>query len=457
MSRYIRDTVTVRMSPHDVRNWTRAIVLIAGLLQAAPAVVYGDETPKATGSDEIQQLIEGNRQLSQQVQDLQSRVKQLEAKVNEAAPAAPGGAHALEPSATTAPSLSSPSPPAPPTTVQELEPPAAPPPGVKLRLFGDLGYSASDKKGETNSFHVGSLDLFMTGSLSNGMSILGEVLFVPRTDNSITADVERLLLQYRHNDYFNFAIGRYHTSIGYYNTAFHQGAWFQTAIDRPFMYAFDDNGGFLPLQEVGITINGQIPSGKLGLNYVAEMGNGTSTGTSLEPAQNAQDANNGKSFNLALFARPRWVPGLQAGFSIYHDNLTFPNHDDHSELISTVHVVYRNSNYEFLNEGMLVRHGPPSIGTGAVFHTTGFYTQISRRFGELRPYFRYAYINASLADPIYGEITDVPELISRRNGPTIGVRYDFSEHAAVKFQFDHFGLRGQNSSNRLSTQFSFAF
>ena len=456
MFRYIRNTVTLRMLPHDVLNWTRAIVLIAGLLEAAPAVVYGDETPKATGSDEIQQLIQGNRQLSQQVQDLQARVKQLEAKVNEAVPAAAGGAQGQETSATTAPPPSSPSAPAPPPTVQESEAPA-PPPGIKLRLFGDLGYSASDKKGETNSFHLGSLDLFMTGSLSERVSILGEVLFVPQSDNSITADVERLLLQYRHNDYFNFAIGRYHTSIGYYNTAFHQGAWFQTAIDRPFMYAFDDQGGFLPLQEVGITINGQIPSGKLGLNYVAEMGNGPATATTLEPAQNAQDSNNGKSFNLALFARPRWVPGLQTGFSIYHDNLTFPNNDDHSELISTVYVVYRDSNYEILNEGMLVRHGPPSIGTGGVFHTTGFYTQISRRFGTLRPYFRFAYINASLADPIYGELTDVPELISRRDGPTIGLRYDFNEHAAVKFQYDHFGLRGQNSSNRLSTQFSFAF
>jgi hypothetical protein len=454
---YVRNTVTVRMSPHDVRNWTGAIVLIAGLLQAAPAVVYGDETPKATGSDEIQQLIQSNRQLSQQVQDLQARLKQLEAKVNEAVPAAAAGAHAQEPSATTAPTLSSPSPPAPPPTVQESVPPPAPPPGGKLRLFGDLGYSASDKKGETNSFHLGSLDLFMTGALSNRVSILGEVLFIPQTDNTITPDVERLLLQYRHNDYFNFAIGRYHTSIGYYNTAFHQGAWFQTAIDRPFMYAFDDQGGFLPLQGVGITINGQIPSGKLGLNYVAEMGNGTATGTALEPAQNARDANNGKSLNLALFARPRWVPGLQAGFSIYHDNLTFPDNHDHSELISTVYVVYRDSNYEILNEGMLVRHGPLSNGTGGVFHTTGFYTQISRRFGNLRPYFRYAYINASLTDPIYGELSDVPELVSRRNGPTIGLRYDFNEHAAVKFQYDHFGLRGQNSSNRLSSQFSFAF
>src|SRR5712664_4495308 len=71
----------------------------------------------------------------------------------------------------------------------------------------------------------------------------------------------------------------------YYNTAFHQGAWFQTTIERPFMYASDDEDGFLPLQEVGVTINGQIPSGKLGLNYVAEIGNGRGRLLGSEPAQ----------------------------------------------------------------------------------------------------------------------------------------------------------------------------
>src|SRR5437868_4333572 len=135
--------------------------------------------------------------------------------------------------------------------------------------------------------------------------------------------VAGLLLQYKHNDYLDFSIGRYHSSIGYYNTTFHQGAWFQTAIDRPFMYAFDDAGGFLPLQEVGATISGQIPSANLRLNYVVEMGNGRAHLLGSDPAQNFKDTNNGKSINFALYGRPRSIPGLQTGFSIYLDYLTF--------------------------------------------------------------------------------------------------------------------------------------
>src|SRR5690349_1388142 len=334
---------------------------------------------------------------------------------------------------------------------------ASPPQRLQLNVFGDVGFEATDRKAVTsNTFEIGSLDLFMTAHLSPKLSLLGEVLFIPGDDNSISPDVERLLLQYRQSDYFGFGVGRYHTSIGYYNTAFHQGAWFETAIGRPFMYAFDDEGGFLPLQEVGLTTYGRIPSGKLGLNYVAEVGNGRDHLLGGEPAQNAQDSNNGKSVNVALFARPSWAPGLQTGFSIYHDYITFSDNINHSELISTVHAVYQNLQYEFLTEAMLVRHQGSSTGGPGVFHTPAFYTELSRRFGSYRPYFRYQYINAGVNEPIYGDPTD-GEVVGRRNGPSLGLRYDFSEHAAFKVQYDRLAIRGQGSSNGLDSQFAFTF
>ena len=296
----------------------------------------------------------------------------------------------------------------------------------------------------------------MTARLSHKVSLLGELLFISTTTNDINLDVERLVLQYHPNEYFNFAIGRYHTAIGYYNTAFHQGEWFQTAIGRPFMYEFDDKGGPLPLQEVGVSAGGRVPSGKFGLHYIAEVGNGRSDLPGSEPVQNNQDMNNGKSYNLGAFVQPAWVPGLQVGFSIYHDYLTFSDNINHSELISTVHVVYVNSQYEFLNEGMLVRHVGSSTGAPGVFHTPAFYTQISRKFGSYRPYFRYEYINAGENEPIYGDPADGP-VVGRRNGPTAGLRWDFNEHAAAKLQYQREATRGEQSNNGLATQFAFTF
>lgn len=394
----------------------------------APSARAEQATNAATSQDDT------NKLLLQRINELEAKVKQLEDK--QAIPA-PAPAPAPEP-------------------VVEGPRVNAVNDRLKLNVFGDVGYGATDLKPSHHTFRIGSLDLFMTARLSDKVSTLGEVLFISQNDNSIGVDIERLLLQYRHNDYFGVGIGRYHTSIGYYNTAFHQGAWFQTAIDRPFMYAFDDEGGFLPLQEVGVTASGRIPSGKFGLSYVAEVGNGRNHLLEGEPAQNARDSNNGKSFNVALSARPSWLPGLDTGFSIYRDYLTFSDNINHSELISTVYAVYLNSTYEFLNEAMLVRHVGTSTGAPGVFHTPAFYTQFSRRFGSYRPYFRYQYINAGVDEPIYGDPTDGP-IIGRRNGPSLGLRYDFTEHTAFKLQYDRLQARGVPTSNAIGTQFAFTF
>jgi hypothetical protein len=403
-------------------------VIGIGLCVLLAPSVYAQQTPnEPTANDE------NTRQLLRRIDQLEAKLARLEEK--QAAPAlAPPVA---EPAAL----------PAEVNSVNEL---------LKLNLLGDVGYRVQDLKPSTNTFEIGSLDLFMTAHLSNRVGVLAEVLFIAHDDNSITPDVERLLLQYKQSDLLTMAVGRFHTTIGYYNSTFHQGAWFQTAIDRPFMYNFDDVGGFLPLQEVGISVSGQIPSGKLGLRYVVEAGNGRDQLLGGEPAQNRRDSNNGKAFNMALSARPRWIQGVDVGFSIYHDHLTFSDNINHSELISTIHAVYRNGTYEFLNEGMLVRHDHTSTGAPGVFHTPAFYTQFSRSFGAYRPYFRYQYINAGDNEPIYGDPSDGP-VVGRRNGPSVGLRYDFTEHTAFKLQYDRLQRRGVATSNQLGTQFSFMF
>jgi len=62
-----------------------------------------------------------------------------------------------------------------------------------------------------------------------------------------------------------------------------------------------------------------------------------------------------------------------------------------------------------------------------VFDTPGGYTQISKRFGSYRPYFRYQYLNAA------DKRTFVPGY-SPAAGPSLGVRYDPTDFVALKFQ-----------------------
>jgi hypothetical protein len=180
-----------------------------------------------------------------------------------------------------------------------------------------------------------------------------------------------LLLQYSPNDLFKLSAGRYHTAIGYYNTAYHHSTWLQTATGRPFLFQFEDGGGILPIHNVDVSATGLIPSGRLQLHYIAEIGNGRASRSPLdEPVQNVVDENNGKAVNFALFATPEAVRGWQFGFSTYHDHLTPANAPRIGELIFAAHAVMVRPNFEWLNEALLIRHALD--GSSRVFNTPGF-------------------------------------------------------------------------------------
>ncbi|MFZ1006475.1 MAG: hypothetical protein WAN65_06550 [Candidatus Sulfotelmatobacter sp.] len=400
------------------------LTLLGPLVLSATA----QQTPPASQA-------EINQQLMQRIQELEKEVQSLKSQ-----PQPP----VVAPPPVPAPA---PEPVAEMPTVNEVAP------RLKLNFFGDLGYQTGHYYGATNAFEMSEFDMFATARISDKVSLLGEVLFTASADNSIDLDIERLYLKYRHNDYFAATIGRIHTDIGYYNTAFNRGDYFQTTIGRPAMYEFDDQGGFMPMQDLGVVIDGKIPSGKLGLNYVFEVTNGRAYGINVEPAQNSTDGNNSKAVNVNISAKPEWGHGLDLGFSVRHDYLSDVNNLHISETIPVMYVVFNNSKYEFLNEATLIRHAMPG---GPVFHTSGFYTQFSRGFGRYRPYFRYSYVNAPENDPIYGNPAEMPE-VGRINGPTVGIRYDFTDHSAFKLEYEREGTDGEKSTNGLDAQFAFTF
>jgi hypothetical protein len=418
--------------PMFVRTLAAKAVLILIAFLSTFAAVPALAQQVATTQDQI------NQQLLERIQELEKEVQQL--KGQSSVPAvAPAPAPAPAPVADT-------------PEVNEVAP------RLHLDVFGDVGVQGYNHVPST--FEFGSLDLFMNARLSDKFSALGEVLFIAQSDNTVGLDIERLWLQYRPSNYFIASIGRYHTWVGYYNSHYNKAEYLETTTDRPFVYAFDDQGGVLPMQEIGVSITGRIPSGRLGLNYVLELGNGRAWGGTAEPVQNYQDANNSKSINGGLFMRPDQLRGLQMGFSLRYDNLTVPG-PPVAETIATSHVVFDNGKYEILNEGVLVRHVEP---TGPVFTTSAFYTQWSRAFGRYRPYFRYEYFNAPSDDPVYMYASAneyaplaVTGFIGRLNGASLGIRYDATENVALKFQYDRFSMRDLATENGLTAQVAFTF
>lgn len=403
--------------------------------------------------DEQEQL----RQLLRRVEELEGQVRELRANAAVAATAPPPAA--APPTATATATVN-----AAEAAAQEEEQAQAAAaigghdherqtttgPRLQIQGFADVNFRASNGQGATNAFSLGQLDLFITSQLSEKFSVVSELIMEAKRDNSFEFEIHRLLLRYAMSDYLNLSAGRYHTGIGYYNTAFHHGSYFATAANRPYLFTFEGQGGVLPLHNVGVSATGRIPSGSLGLRYIAEVGNGRSARSAANrTVQTAFDENNGKSYNLGLNARPDWLPGLQTGLSYYHDRLTPTAAPNVDQRIMAAHVVYQSPRYEWLNEALFIRHKPEGAG-GVATYTPGFYTQFARRFGKAQPYFRYQYVNASARDLIFSDI-------GRRNGPSVGFRYDVTNYAAFKAQYDRTERRSLSALDELILQLAFTF
>lgn len=416
-------------------RWTLLTLLMVTLrlpaLAQQPSTPVDQETVKA---------------LLQRVQDLESQVNALKSQVQSLVgeKAAQPGSPVATPSAANA-SVQEPSDPMAGHSGKDASGPR-----LQIRGYGDVSGHAADQKGNTNAFALGQLNLFMTARVTDKASFLAEtVIEADSGTNEFGIEPERILLLYSVRDWLNFSIGRYHTAIGYHNTAYHHSALMQTTLERPFLFQFEDNGGILPIHNVGVSATGVI-SRKIGLHYVAEVGNGRS-GRSPDvsnPVQNVTDDNNGKAFNLALFVRSSAVPGLQFGFSGYHDNVTPPAQANVAESIYAAHVIYQNTRFEFLNEAVLLRH---SAGSAPLTNNIpAFYSQISKRWGSYRPYFRYEYMNVPQRDPLYSSV-------GLLHGPKGGIRFELSEFTALKFEYGRDMRRGLPSVNKIGSQLAFEF
>lgn len=307
------------------------------------------------------------------------------------------------------------------------------------------------------AFQSGEFDLFMTSKLSDRLSFLAEVVLGPDDTNQFGVDIERYQLTYRANRYLSASAGRFHTSIGFYNTAYHHGTWFSTAEGRPIMYLFEDSGGILPVHMVGLSFTGEVPhTGEaLGLHWVAEVGNGLSSNPyASESVQNFYADRNYKATNLAWYIKPQFVPGLQIGGSWYHDGLNPSQAQNPLALpevkqnIESAYIVYITPVWEFLNEAVLLTNH--LSGTTQSFRSPMAYVQAARVFGIYKPYFRYQYVSDSVRDP-------VNLLKGTYYGPSIGMRIDFATYAAFKLQFNHLFQSSQLAGNGLDAQLGFTF
>ncbi|HEX9112571.1 MAG TPA: hypothetical protein VF845_13910, partial [Terriglobales bacterium] len=201
--------------------WIFAL-LLATAMGMNPGLLRAQENAATPDPQTLQRLLE-------RIDQLEARVRQLEA-----ARAQPSVASSAEPQQKPAPPApisseaaqanSAPEHEADPTEHAEAERMDLSKTLLRIRGFGDVTLHGDNQKGDTTSFSLGQLNLFVTSDISDKFKFLSEIVFEGGPDNFygepegtrnlFTVDVERYLVQYSHNDYFNLAAGRYHTAIG---------------------------------------------------------------------------------------------------------------------------------------------------------------------------------------------------------------------------------------------------
>jgi len=438
-----------------VSNAAFALLLLSASLWSQGSAFNDQKTDQKTSDQKtIELLVQQVKALQQQTSELQEKVKKLEAD-RTPVPAQETASVPTQASPVTAEAASA-------ESSQELSAMIHQMHGIDWRGFGEVDYKVLNQRqpelgtygfvpGSTANFYTGDFDLFLHSPLTEKTSVLADITFEEADAQSYKLDLRQALLKYEMNEHLKISLGRYQTDIGYYNYAFRSAAWLQTTADRPLIMEYARNGGLLPTQAVGIVATGAIPSGRFGLNYVAEYGSSDTIRPDINGSGVSNDENDGNHVLLGWFARPDWAPGLQLGGSFFHDEISDSEvflQDRFGQTILNSYAVYVGHGIESLNEVFLMRE--TQLSSGAVFNMPAFYSQISRRWGRVRPFVRYQYINASERNTLFDDV-------GLRAGPSFGARYDFNDYIAFKAQADHTQREGLPDLDGLHLQVAFTF
>jgi hypothetical protein len=322
------------------------------------------------------------------------------------------------------------------------------PPRFLVRVFGDTQWWVTEGPDSLNSFALGQFDLFLTAPLSERISVLTEIVLEASRGTLVVTDLERLLVTFRMNDYLHISAGRFHSGIGFYNTTFHHGAFFETAIERPRIFAFEDEGGVLPVHETGVTVSGTIPRTGEALHYLFEVGNGRDWLRAEDGLEAKTDTNAAKSTNVRLSYRPERWRGVEIGASLFRDDIPLaPSQPTVAHRVGTVFAAYKTPSTEILAEWVHLYHR--SGASPGVANDAG-YLQASRAFRIWRPFYRYDRYAFDARTPLIGERGSY-------TAHTVGLRIDPLERLGFKAQFEWADSSVLRGANAFRTQMVFVF
>jgi hypothetical protein len=194
---------------------------------------------------------------------------------------------------------------------------------------------------------------------------------------------------------------------------------------------FEDDGGVLPVHQVGLEAGGHVRFSNVELEYVGVVSNGHDR--EPDKVQNFGDRNAAKAYDLGFSLAADALRGAKAGADFHADEIPpVPNQParghDMRELIGTFYLEYYSGPLEALGEFALIDHRD-RVADRDFTHRLG-YVQLGYHIADFTPYLRFEIAGMEKGDPFYApEDADLD-----RWEQMFGLRYELTEYAAIKFE-----------------------
>jgi len=293
---------------------------------------------------------------------------------------------------------------------------------LDFAFFSNVDFSygrgaASNTNFRNGSFGLGQAGFFLTHPFDDHFRFLGEFVLSASTAATFSISAERLQIGYTLNDLWGVDAGRFHTPIGYWNTAYHHGAVMHLSVARPFFLNFDGLGGLVPIHAVGLMTGGHTHTEETGIEYRAYVANGvriggintaagTTTGT-LDP-RNLQDISKNKMFGIDLQVRRQdglWEGGQLGVGGLYH---RVQAQDSNSAVLAEIDqflialdLAYEHRPIQFVSEYFLyvdrIRFGGSGTSLGHAFYSRAGYTL----YKHWTPYLGWEQLRVEGVDPYF--------------------------------------------------------
>ncbi len=317
--------------------------------------------------------------------------------------------------------------------------------------FFDITYQVSPSDSvspelKNGGFALGQYDLFTSYNVNENLFALVELVF-ESPGAELVVDLERLLLNYTFADWLSIEAGRGHTPLGYYSNTFHHGRQLESAIGRPLILEFEDEGGLVPAHIVGVWAKGFFSGTSVTLDYTLGVLNGQKIDVDNgELSLNlVADDNTNKALVGKLNIELSEPGGIGFGGSFYKTKINGYSSAGVTEATDTsfqpalrvdqtilgAHVYYDNLPVQVFGEYYAFRHKNLLSDSTGTFNTTGFFVQGAYEIQEkFRPYLRVEVITPDAGDPYTATLFGTQKVTRY----TFGVRYNISPDSSVKLE-----------------------